>query len=104
MILMMVYKNRSFKVAVIGPVFGPPMYIHTYIHTYMVYNTRNYRIPGVCPSFCILKNTLKNVTFRKLDLFPSSDTSLFHLRTENRSSFPNVKFSSDFQNTVQWTK
>jgi hypothetical protein len=35
----------------------------------MVYNTQNYWVSGLCPSFGIIKNT----TFRKLDLFPSSD-------------------------------
>jgi hypothetical protein len=34
----------------------------------MVYNTADCRVLGLCPSSSILKNT----TFRKLDLFPSS--------------------------------
>jgi hypothetical protein len=34
----------------------------------MVYNTRDYWAFGLCPPSGILKNT----TFRKLDLFPSS--------------------------------
>jgi hypothetical protein len=34
----------------------------------MVYNTQNYWVWGLLPSYGILENTM----FRKLDLFPSS--------------------------------
>jgi hypothetical protein len=34
----------------------------------MVYETRDYWVVGLCP----LSGILKNTTFRKLDLFPSS--------------------------------
>jgi hypothetical protein len=34
----------------------------------MEYNTQNYRVFGLFPSFGILENT----TFRKMDFFPSS--------------------------------
>jgi hypothetical protein len=53
----------------------------------MVYNTQNYWVFGFFPSSGILDNT----TFRKLDLFPSSDegggedtysVEPLHLRTE----------------------
>jgi hypothetical protein len=37
----------------------------------MVYNIRDYWVFRLCPSSDILE-TLKNTTFRKLDLFPSS--------------------------------
>jgi hypothetical protein len=37
----------------------------------MVYNTLNFWVFGLCPSpDIIIKKTLKNPTFRKLDLFP----------------------------------
>jgi hypothetical protein len=35
----------------------------------MVYNTKNYKVSGLCTSFRIL-NTRKTQRFRKLDLFP----------------------------------
>jgi hypothetical protein len=38
----------------------------------MVYNTQDYCLFLLCPSFSILKNT----TIRKLDLFPSSGEEL----------------------------
>jgi hypothetical protein len=37
----------------------------------MAYNTKDYFLFGLCPSFGILK-TQKNTTFRKPDMFPSS--------------------------------
>jgi hypothetical protein len=36
----------------------------------MVYNTQNYWVVGLCPSSGIVET--RNITFRKLDLFPSS--------------------------------
>jgi hypothetical protein len=38
----------------------------------VVHDTQDYRDFGLRPSSGILKKTLKNPTFRKLDLFPSS--------------------------------
>jgi hypothetical protein len=80
----------------------------------MVHETQNYWASGLCPS----PGILYNITFRKLDLFPSSGegretpTLLGHLQRANlyhwarvgvslpssedgnRSSFRNVVFSS----------
>jgi hypothetical protein len=41
----------------------------------MAYDTRNYWVLGLSPSFGVLRK-LENTTFRKLDLFPSSAEGL----------------------------
>jgi hypothetical protein len=68
----------------------------------MVYATRDYWVFGLCPSSGILKNT----TFRKLGLFPSSGEGLGDLERPNPNQWketPTLLGPLERANPIHWS-